>query len=929
MIERWFPCTEVSANSGSGWGSGNAEVQLFPWFAKRPIAQAKAAVICSLLPWPDDEAEQKRLQALVRRAMADRYGAWEELHREIDAACEDGPKLLDPFSGRGILPLEAAKLDLTAYGIDYSPVAVLASHLLTDFPFRDWSQEPVITFDDKSLNPTLLGAPISGSHLPEDVRTVVDEVGARFEASMQEFLPVVNGRQPWAYLWAVTLPCTECGRRFPLVGAYELRPASTRKGKKGSAAIHDPGQSFYIEADRDSGQWQVIVHSGSPRRTPTRQVAAGKSRYDASGKIAVCPFCGHAHTKDTHTRMAEQGLGQDEILLAADVDPVVGKSYRQVSDEERESIEAARAALASEANFTPLLPARPNELIPAGNTWTVQATVYGAKTYGDMMNDRQTLGFIRLARAINEVAVDVRAQGASEDYTRALTAYAAAVMARKIRRATRGATLAVSRQGVSDVFQTESSLNYSYDYLEIGLGDGPGTWRSVADGTLNALASVQPSSHGAQPVDVRHGSATELPFGDATFQSVVTDPPYEAMIDYSDASDLFYVWLKRALANTWPELGVTSHEGGVQEKDKEIIVKKGGTTVSDPRDRDHYDRLITQAFAEAQRVVRPDGVVTIVFGHGEPEVWRRLLTSIQSAGLILTGSWPAKTEQGGKSGFSNIVTTLTMACRPATSDRPIGLKAQVQSEIKAAIKTRIDLWESSGLAPTDMLMAAAGPAMEVVGKYSHVMDINGNPLDPMGYPVGTDLTFSRQGFKVGERPPQGYLEWARQAVQEHVAVEIDHHPLDTFDARTRFALWWVQLFGKGLTADSELRWQTMVAELDERAVNGIVARTKKGARFADASMTKWKTSQESAVIDVAMAMAAVWTDGLDAVGKVLADSGRDDDPYLWATIAFLSGRLPESDPDAMAWTGLIRNRRGVSAAAKGQAQLIFSGDGAQ
>ena len=26
MIERWFPCAEVSANSQSGWGSGNSEV---------------------------------------------------------------------------------------------------------------------------------------------------------------------------------------------------------------------------------------------------------------------------------------------------------------------------------------------------------------------------------------------------------------------------------------------------------------------------------------------------------------------------------------------------------------------------------------------------------------------------------------------------------------------------------------------------------------------------------------------------------------------------------------------------------------------------------------------------------------------------------------------------------------------------------------
>ena len=46
MIERWFPCQEVSENSTVGWGSGNAEKALFTWFAARPLAQAKAAVLC-------------------------------------------------------------------------------------------------------------------------------------------------------------------------------------------------------------------------------------------------------------------------------------------------------------------------------------------------------------------------------------------------------------------------------------------------------------------------------------------------------------------------------------------------------------------------------------------------------------------------------------------------------------------------------------------------------------------------------------------------------------------------------------------------------------------------------------------------------------------------------------------------------------------
>jgi len=82
MIERWFPCAEVSEASQSGWGSGKSEKNLFTWFAARPLAQAKAAVMSSLLPWPEEAAEQQRLQALVRRAMTGKDSANQELKAE-------------------------------------------------------------------------------------------------------------------------------------------------------------------------------------------------------------------------------------------------------------------------------------------------------------------------------------------------------------------------------------------------------------------------------------------------------------------------------------------------------------------------------------------------------------------------------------------------------------------------------------------------------------------------------------------------------------------------------------------------------------------------------------------------------------------------------------------------------------------------------
>lgn len=886
MIERWFPSAEVSANSNKGWGSGNSEISLFMWFAKRPTAQAKAATICSLLPWPDDVAEQVRLQSLVRSAMTGRYAAWSELQAEIAKANPEGAATLDPFSGRGMIPLESARLGVRAFAVDYSPVAVLASHLLTSAPFEDWSQEPELPFGLKSNRLQAFRT----DRLLGDLRTLFSEIQNRHAAAMSEFYPRHNGELPWGYLWAMTIPCQECGNSFPLIGSYDLMPPR---------GIGD-AVAFHIEADRTSGRWQAIVTSGRATRTPTlaNAVVQGKK---VPGKSAKCVFCGHVHPLTVHRRLLDEGHGRDALVLAADIDTRSRKTFRRPTAEERDAVEAARKALGAEPMFNPFLPAVPDEGIAPGNNNIIGPSIYGAKTYGDFMVARQTLSYVRLARIINQLGDELSAAGVSRDYVRTLTGYATAVVVKKLRRSTRGARFQ-SKGGaqVGDLFVNEGSITFSQDYFEAGIGDGPGTWASISDNVMSACRNLFADLRGA-PASVQPGDATSLPHPPKSFSSIVTDPPYDQMIAYGDASDLFYVWIKRCLHNTWPELTVTADPYGCQDKTREIIVKRvRGDASNEHRTPEHYDRLIAEAFNQMRQLVRDDGVVTIVFGHGEPEVWQRLLHSIERAGLVMTGSWPANTESGGQQGKANIETTLTMACRPSPSGRPSGRKGAVEVEIKAEVKKRYPDWERWGLAPADMLMAAAGPAMEVVGRYSEVLDAKGEPVD-----IYT------------------FLPLARAAVQEAMAVEIDHQPLETFDARTRFALWWVKLYGRQPQAKSELRWQALASSLDLASVRDLVPDADKGVRFVASRESAGKVDGDAAVIDVALALAAISEEGLQAMGQVLVASERaTDDTYLWAAIQFLADRLPSNDPDAVAFTRVLRARAGIVNAAN----AVVAGD---
>ncbi len=324
-------------------------------------------------------------------------------------------------------------------------------------------------------------------------------------------------------------------------------------------------------------------------------------------------------------------------------------------------------------------------------------------------------------------------------------------------------------------------------------------------------------------------------------------------------------------------------------------MKRGGTATNDHRTRAHYDQMIAKAFAEARRVVVEDGVVTIVFGHGDPDVWHRLLDAITRAGLVLTGSWPAKTESGGSAGSANIVTTLTMSCRPAPTNRPMGRANIVESEVRREVKSRIPMWIAADLAPTDQLMASAGPAMEAVGRYEQVLNHLGDPVDP-----------------------SHYLVVARRAVEEAAAIEIDHRPLETFDARTRFALSWARYYRRSVAPKSEARWQALAADLSLDNLKGILTEASKGVHLGFAKDWKGTPDQTSATIDVAMAMTKAWPEGLDAVAEVLVATGRDtEDNYLWAALSYLSSLLPEADQDAVVWTSLVRARRGLGAVAHG------------
>ena len=882
MIERWFPCAEVSKYSAKGWGTGFAEKSLFTWFASRPLAQAKAAVVCSLLPWPDDERDQKRLKDLVREAMKDYDANNSEVRKELAKHYPDGAKMCDPFSGRAMIPLEAARLGIQAWGIDYSPVATLAGKLLAEYPLRDWDNEPDLPFDGYLEHKT---KHYMEPRLLRDVDFVLNLVGDRYSDIMDEFYPIVGGKRPWGYVWAVTLPCTNCGNRFPLTGNLALRnpkPAKTGRSEKPA----DTGQSYRIVTDASSGTFRTEVYDGLPDGQPTLVKVKGKA-----GKSGICSFCNHAHPLDTLKRMMRDGLKEDAMLVVADLDDPVGKHYRVPTKADLDALSGVSLALESQTPFAVHLPAIPNEGIDPNHP-TLRPVGYGYRKWGELCNTRQTLGFIQLARIIDDMCREMVASKISNDYASALASYTSSNLVRRLNYSTRSVSLQTPRQCVRHLYFNDSGISHSFDYFETGCGEGPATWSSLAEQTLRNLAKQLVRVSGC-PSAIQRGSAMELPLPDRTLDAVVTDPPYDAMINYCDSSDLMYVWLKRALITAHPWFGVTTDSDGLQEKTNEAVIKCGKLG-DDHRTEAHYKSCITKAFDQARLKVGSEGVVSIVFGHGDPDAWARVLTAISEAGLVLTGSWPCSTEKGGKQTGEYIDNTIMMACRAAVADRPVGDVRRVDDEVRAEIARRVPEWTADGLADSDQRMAAIAPAMEVVGKYSEVRDFTGAPV-----------------------PIQHFLGLAHKAVEEAANVRIDKFQLTDFDERTRFAISWARQHGRRVAAASEARWQRLSYDMSDSDVEGIITREKGGSRlaFGDESAPRLNLHSTSAVIDIALAVAAEGRSLAD-IADALHLLDRENDEMLWAAMSELARLVGEGDNDGQIWAWAVRNRQLIC----GQAQ---------
>ncbi|MXW09549.1 MAG: DUF1156 domain-containing protein [Gammaproteobacteria bacterium] len=285
-----------------------------------------------------------------------------------------------------------------------------------------------------------------------------------------------------------------------------------------------------------------------------------------------------------------------------------------------------------------------------------------------------------------------------------------------------------SGEEVKHVFARQA-LPIVWDFGESNyLAEASRSWASAIKSVAKVLECqfATPSFGQVQCAD-----ATGHPLPDSVADAWFTDPPYYDAVPYADLSDFFLVWLKRTLPAHPLLRDPFDSDNPLSPKTGEAVqdeTKQGGGR---PKNREWFEDTMAKAFTEGRRVLREDGVGSVVFAHKTTEGWEALLSGMIRGGWTITGSWPIATEMTSRlraRDSAALATSIHLICRPRPHDAPVGDWASVLQELPARVAAWMKRLQEEGIRGADLVFACVGPALEVFSRHRAVETAEGREV---------------------------------------------------------------------------------------------------------------------------------------------------------------------------------------------------------
>ncbi len=196
------------------------------------------------------------------------------------------------------------------------------------------------------------------------------------------------------------------------------------------------------------------------------------------------------------------------------------------------------------------------------------------------------------------------------------------------------------------------------------------------------------------------------------------DPPYYDNVMYAELSDFFYVWLKRTAGLVFPELfgrSLTDKENEAVANPAKFTGQKGARAMASQ----DYEERMEMIFEECRRVLKPSGIMTVMFMHKSTGAWDALTKSIIQAGFYITTSWPINSEARGSLHIRDRAaakSTILLACRPRQQKDVTTYWEDIEPVVRGSVRKRIGEFEKAGMRGVDAYLSAFGPALEAFSR---------------------------------------------------------------------------------------------------------------------------------------------------------------------------------------------------------------------
>ena len=259
-----------------------------------------------------------------------------------------------------------------------------------------------------------------------------------------------------------------------------------------------------------------------------------------------------------------------------------------------------------------------------------------------------------------------------------------------------------------------------WDYAETDmLLNGPANIWDKLKRIVNGVSSFQKT--GGEVV-VEHAHAQQLPYADNMFDAIVTDPPYYDNIYYSVLADFFFAWKRIVLKFIEPEL----FECDQTDTQYELVA----STHRQGKGRDAHESYcieLIQAFQEAARVLKPDGVFSFIYSHSSVNGWDAIIQAYRSSPFWITSVQPLSIERKGRprSVMSEAVNTcMTFVARKSSKERQPLSMAEFQAKIhEIAESFGKQLTDQSGWNGADAGLAVLAYAVGLVANAKNITDV--------------------------------------------------------------------------------------------------------------------------------------------------------------------------------------------------------------